>query len=364
LKKILIISPESWGTCFVSKHHYANELSKLGHEVFFLNPPSDTKLNFTLANEPYQKVKVIDYKAIRGVNRLSQLFKNGFNKRTINQILKKTGPLDLVISFDPFRFQNLNQFEAKKTIYFPADWHNNPMEKEISQSADAIISVSSLLADQYKQWNSQCLSIGHGVSEVFFDTPKTSPIQLEGNNKLKVGYVGNLNYNLLDFEALERILIHNTHIDFYFIGPNGKSNLSQKRNDFWDKMELLEHVHLLGSKKYEELKYYLAQFDVLLLCYKGFDNKIFLSNNHKMLEYLSSGKPIISHYTDEYSEKEDLLYMIKDEKEDFDHFFNKISSNLDNLETPLKKEIRIAFAKENIYKNKAVRLLELIDLYE
>ena len=38
-KTILLISPQSWGTMFLSKHHYAIELARRGNTVYFLNPP-------------------------------------------------------------------------------------------------------------------------------------------------------------------------------------------------------------------------------------------------------------------------------------------------------------------------------------
>ena len=43
-KKAIVVSPQSWGKMFISKHHYAVELSKLGYEVFFVNPPKENKL--------------------------------------------------------------------------------------------------------------------------------------------------------------------------------------------------------------------------------------------------------------------------------------------------------------------------------
>ncbi len=48
MKTILLISPESWGKSFVSKHHYAVELAKKGNIVYFLNPPSDTNQSLKL----------------------------------------------------------------------------------------------------------------------------------------------------------------------------------------------------------------------------------------------------------------------------------------------------------------------------
>ncbi len=39
MTKILIISPEPWDAHFVSKHHYACELARRGHQVLFCGPP-------------------------------------------------------------------------------------------------------------------------------------------------------------------------------------------------------------------------------------------------------------------------------------------------------------------------------------
>src|ERR1700689_1355013 len=43
-KTILIISPQTWGKMFLSKHHYAIELAKRGNTVYFLNPPSENNI--------------------------------------------------------------------------------------------------------------------------------------------------------------------------------------------------------------------------------------------------------------------------------------------------------------------------------
>ena len=40
-KTILILSPQSWGTMYVAKHHYAIELASRGNTVYFLNPPDN-----------------------------------------------------------------------------------------------------------------------------------------------------------------------------------------------------------------------------------------------------------------------------------------------------------------------------------
>ena len=42
-KTILILSPQAWGTMFLSKHHYAVELARLGNRVYYLNPPETSE---------------------------------------------------------------------------------------------------------------------------------------------------------------------------------------------------------------------------------------------------------------------------------------------------------------------------------
>ena len=49
-KKILLISPQSWGTMFVAKHHYAIELAKLGNEVYFFESTGQQKMECQAKN--------------------------------------------------------------------------------------------------------------------------------------------------------------------------------------------------------------------------------------------------------------------------------------------------------------------------
>ena len=58
-KTIIILSPQNWGTMFLSKHHYAVELAKLGNKVYFINPPKDFRFNIkTIINiEPEGSVE-------------------------------------------------------------------------------------------------------------------------------------------------------------------------------------------------------------------------------------------------------------------------------------------------------------------
>src|ERR1700757_3422349 len=106
-KTILIISQQDWGSMFISKHHYALELSKLGNKVYFINSPDQkNKLQpgqiiiektqyaglFTVSHRfffPY----FIRFKSVFLFDKLVTIH--------INNIIKKIEePVDIVWSFD------------------------------------------------------------------------------------------------------------------------------------------------------------------------------------------------------------------------------------------------------------------------
>ena len=362
---ILIISPESWGACFVSKHHYAAELSKRGNTVHFLNPPKSSISAFEVkAVSGYSNLFEINYPlTFRGLNRLPSFIADFLSAFAVRNILRLTSELDIVCSFDPFRFQNLDLFDVTKKIYFCADPHDCDKEKIIARKADLILTPDQLTAERFYGL-SNVYNIGHGVSSVFFEPCDTNnKFHLPGDNDLKVGYVGNLNYRFLAKKVLGEIVTSNRNIDFIFLGPLEKSNLSHANattnTEFFQHLEENKNVFLLGKKPYSEIRHYLRLFDLLLSCYGEDADPALLANNHKTLEFLSSGKPIVSHYMDEYKDKRNLIQMADDNK-DLTQVFSEVVENIKIFNSGENQLKRIAFAKENTYEKKLEMIEELL----
>jgi hypothetical protein len=104
----------------------------------------------------------------------------------------------------------------------------------------------------------------------------------------------------------------------------------------------------------EVLRSYMLCSDVLLLCY----NPVFkdqISNPHKVMEYLSTGKPILSTVLDEYRDTGDLITMVDDEK----IYVQTLSGLLSEKEENKAKE-RGNFAINNSYDKQIGRINELI----
>lgn len=95
------------------------------------------------------------------------------------------------------------------------------------------------------------------------------------------------------------------------------------------------------------------------MCYDG-ANKTTNSNHHKILEFLSTGKPVVINYTDEYKDKRDLVAM-SDANEELPGLFRSVCGNLDAFQTPELSARRIEYARSNSYPSQVEKIDTLID---
>jgi len=370
-KNILIISPEEWGINYLSKNHYAIELIKRKNKVVFLNPPKRKLINYEInKNVNLDNLLIINCPfSYRGINRIPYKVRKLFQLKESKKLLKFLGTkFDVVWSFDPFRFQDLGVFQANLNIYHPVDVHKSKVERNIANSADVILATSDKILEKIDPLNTPKFKINHGLAEHFvqyngsiMNSENKNPNEIPKNDKIKVGYVGNLLYKYLDVKILRTIIKENQKVDFYFIGPYQISNLmTEERNiDFIKFLKESKNVHLMGSKPSNDLPSYLYQFDILLLCYTGDRNVAEMANPHKLLEYLSSGKTVICHYIDEYNNKRDLVEMVDDNKL-MPRRFTTIIENLQFYNTPDKSKMRIKYATENSYSRQMKKINKII----
>lgn len=356
-KTILIISPEPWGINFVSKHHYASHLATDGNTVFFLNPPSEQTQIQCVASNLY----VLDYKPmLRGANRLPAVFRNGLNSLQINHLQKNyiRQPLDIVWSFDPYRFQNLKQFGAKISIYHPVDTHNTHLETTIAASADYLFGVSDYVLQNFPH-HPRKYKISHGLADHFIGEHAPVASIVQDKARIRVGYIGNLNMQFLRTDLILKILEDNPMVDFYFIGPHQSNNLSPIENKtFITRLQALPNAHLLGAKPSRELPNYLASFDAFLLAYHPI-----IASPHKFLEYLSATRVLVATYADEYKDKTHLLRMAAaNEAESLPELFADTIANLAYYNNAQLRAERLQYALDNTYNKQIHRISTIINV--
>jgi glycosyltransferase involved in cell wall biosynthesis len=354
-KTILIISPESWGTSHVSKHHYALELSK-ENQVFFLNPPSNEKSVI----QHKKNIWILNYRQItRGINRLPSFLRDKFNRFIINKIMLigNIKKLDIVWSFDPYRFQNLNLFNSQLRIYHPVDVHKTSLEKETCQTASIVLTTCELIKRSLKAYNSNIFNIGHGLSEKFVTE---SIIEKREEGFFKVCMMGNLQRRI-DYPLLFQLIENNSTIEFHFIGPYKASNISQEQlfRVEINRLESYPNTYLHGQVDHEKLPKLLNDMDVFLILYRDDENPATLANPHKVLEYLSTGKIILSNFMEEYKDHKDLLAMTEYRKT-IPQLFSEIINNIEFFNSVDKKIKRRDFALRNQYQKKIRDIIFLL----
>ncbi len=341
-KNILIVSPESWSHLFVSKHHYARHLALRGNRVWFMNPPGKIEKS-SLTDIP--SLTVLDYKGFpMGLRFYPGCLKRWFTLRTFKRLQKQAGTrFDVIWSFDNSVFFQLDSLPSHVLkISHIVDLNQNFETAIAAKSSNLCLGVIPEIVERLSRYNDNSYLITHGVeinltSEAF---------NLPGNARTKALYFGNLNMPHLNWDLISRAAEIHNEVDFIFIGR--QTNLHSHG---------VTNCHYLPSVPYSDLMKYMNASDILLLFYTAeYDRKF--ASPHKLLEYLSSGKPVVASFTKEYEGKE-LLYMSKKDNEwlsTFDYVIN-------HLEECTSEELiakRKTYALEHTYDKQIDRIEKIL----
>lgn len=298
-KNILLISPESWDHIFVSKHHYAVHLAKRGNRVIFLNPPGNL---WSIASANNDDIWVVDYP---GFCKGQRFFPSWLRKKNQSKVFRKIEAIaglqfDVVWSFDNSVFYQMDIFPPRVIGISHIVDLNMDYEIEIAaRTAQVCFCTTTFIKRRLENYNDKVFFINHGYNAGGKQGSYT-PHKLTGN-RVAVGYAGNLDIQYLDWELIRRISSEYEDVDFYFAGPmNSKKVLSHFDSSL--------NMHYVGVLKSDDVQPFYNEMDMLIIAYKADLYKEQLANPHKVLEYLYSGKPIVSTFTQEYENKE-LLYM-------------------------------------------------------
>jgi glycosyltransferase involved in cell wall biosynthesis len=367
---IFILSPQHWGTMFLSKHHYAIELTKMGNEVFFINPPEPTwkfgKSHFDVKETEFQGLFLVDQKLNVPYNlkfHLKPMF-HFFMKRHIANMENILGAPDLVWSFDlgnnyPFIFFS----NSAKKLFFPADFPRNKMAIEAAKGADLIVSIAQEILDEYTLGKSMKLIINHGVAQHFIDAG-AKPYQKK-EDIIRVGLSGSFIRPDIDRPILLEIIKSHPSIIFEFYGAIemkdsniGGGNDTETLN-FIKTLKSSDNVLLHGAIPSHQLSKELRRMDLFLICYDVQKDQSKGTNYHKVMEYLAYGKPIISNNISSYSKSDNLIKMCQSRQSNLElkKLFHEVISNLNNI----KNESQIIFSKANSYTNQTSKILKTIN---
>ncbi|HQW84014.1 MAG TPA: hypothetical protein PK987_06135 [Ferruginibacter sp.] len=364
MKTIVILSTEPWGKMLLSKMHYAIELAKLEQKVYFVNPPVNENFSTLIQKgNMVSGVQLLYMKPLKHAlflrHKVFPLYKL-IMRRYANRIRMITGgKIDELWNFNPHSFPDVKAFEASKNILLLYDFYKGRHVEFAVKQADIVFSPSQLILDYYKRFNPASHFLQHGLGASFVKFSKES-LQSLTNSKQgelkKVGYTGNLLRQAIHTNLLQQIISAHPGIEFHIWGPYTKvgnnvtdinENLHTDLKQFISFLQKTTHVFLHGVTEQEALAKAMQDMDVFLFVYSANADMNAASNSHKLLEYISTGKTVVSTYVSTYKGTA-LLEMCKDENE-LPALFNQVKDNISQYNSIDKQQARISYALNNSY---------------
>lgn len=360
-KTILIISPCTWSDFQVSKHHYAVELAKTCRTVYFLSPPCFTNQNRIGIDKIRDHDNLYEIKMEVAI---PQLFRFHFYKiyqmyikSVMRKLCKKINAIDVVWSFEHIKYPGIEVFNAKINIYHPVDQFTEDRALEFARKNDIVFSCSYDILEKLKNCGVPFYFINHGLSNFFLNVQNVNP---SNNSKIKIGFAGNVDIPQIDFKTFEVLVDEHPELVFYFYGKTEYEWTTPSYiKDFIDKIRSKSNCKLAGVLHPSELAIEINKMDVLLLCYDM--NKMNKGNNsHKIMEYFSTGKVIVSNHFAMYHNL-GLIEMMNDKNNELlPELFNKVINNIKYYNSAELRKKRIEFALDNTYVKQIERIEQII----
>lgn len=381
-KNILLISPEKWGNMYVSKHHYALELARRGNQVYFLGPPATNLPNkFMVLSGPIPEIHIVTYW------RPKWFFLRFHHRLLFHQLMKKQIKklvkflhihIDIVWSFDNVSlYPDLRIFGADVNIFFLVDQINTQHIQEYNHLRGNIFSVSPVILKTFVNTQICKALLPHGLATWYANLAKTRLSELIQGNifispdyPVKAGYVGNLLIGkILDRNILQKVIEQHPVVEFHFWGAyqitsnNLGGDMDEELFGFIQFLLQQPNVVVHGATLPEKLSTELQEMDILMACYDYRFDKNQCSNSHKMVEYLSTGKVVVSTRITAYDEHHDLLAMLDTfDNLKYPELFSKVVNQIESYNSINLQIQRICFALERTYAANIDRIETLLSI--
>lgn len=376
-KTIIVISQLDWGDMFISKHHYAVELSKLGNIVYYMNGPDRKgelkRGEIKIEETAFSNLFVIKHNFFFPyfiVFKARTLF-NWFIRVHIKRLMKKLQPSSQLVvwSFDQSNTIPLKYFPAGSfKIYMPVDELNSRQAFNAAESAQVFFSVTNEIIQKLRYLQKPSLFINHGVSSIFF----SNEIRTQVNKPVVAALSGNFLRPDIDRPVLLSIIKQHPAVIFECWGSstqlsnNAKGKLNrtlgghtnEETSAFIREMAAQPNVIMHGSVSPEILSRELHRADIFLICYDINKDQSGGTNYHKVLEYLACGKAIVSNNISTYHQYPGLLLMpqSRTDNTELPGIFSKALAELEQLNNAASQQHRIDFARQYLYSRQVKKI--------
>jgi glycosyltransferase involved in cell wall biosynthesis len=169
----------------------------------------------------------------------------------------------------------------------------------------------------------QAVDFDHFAGATSREWPR--PVDIEGIPEPRLGYFGMIDYWLMDQELIRFVSHERPEWHWILIG------LKSTHLDVED----LPNVHYLGSKPYDEMPRYAAQFQVCVVPWVTDNEFVNYGSAIKVREYLATGKPVVITPLYEYEPLDGILRISRGH----DDFIRKVEDAL-SCDSDSRREAR------------------------
>jgi glycosyltransferase involved in cell wall biosynthesis len=163
-----------------------------------------------------------------------------------------------------------------------------PRERFLLARADVVFTGGRALADSKRRYHDNVHFFGCGVDASHFATARESgtpvPPALASLTKPVMGYIGVIDERL-DYALLAHLAENLPEASLAMVGPVVKVDPRD--------LPRCDNIHYLGQQHYRDLPTFMKGFDVCLMPF-ALNKATEFINPTKTLEYMASGKPIVS----------------------------------------------------------------------
>lgn len=219
----------------------------------------------------------------------------------------------------------IDQKRRKRTLSF--------FENEILRKADLVFTCTKSLYEKRKRVREDIFFLRNGVDFDFFNKKDHLEVPSDISNICypRIGFLGTMD-SRIDVSLISSIASERPGWQIILIGKDMLHKEDRNALNFHS------NIHMLGFRKYELLPKYIHMMDVCIIPYKteGFSGCVFPI---KVLEYLASGKPVVSTFLPELYDFQDVVKLSNNQEE----FIENIDMYLkNNNELSRRREVAAA----------------------
>ena len=269
--------------------------------MLFLDPPEPGRKLFALEQipEPLGIERVRAPRVAPGLRRMPGGLRRWLEHRWLRRLERLAGcQIEVIWLFENSRFFDLRFAQSRLKIYHQVDLNQSFYPHIAAQTADICFCTSELIRQQLASHSVKTYFVQHGMSSA-----ASAPLS-EDQQKLLQGGSLRLQRKSVFLISTGMCLSGSwCHPAVQFL-----IGAFDCKSDYYRRLRQVDNVTWWGKVDSAVIPVILQQMDILLLCYLQSCLEQ-VSNPHKLMEYLASGRIVVATYTKEYDQHRDLLAM-------------------------------------------------------